>query len=461
MWAMRKHLSSVLWIILIFSAIVIISVFFHAKPKNIIFISIDNLRADRLGCMGYTKGITPNIDKFSMDAVMFKNTFTSVPVTVYSHMSIFTSLYPETYCAKDLKDLREVKNTLMLAERLKRKNYDTAAVVSSVLLDRAWGINKGFDFFMNIKENHLIAADKVNNYASQILKILSNSKEKAFLFFHYFDIHADYYPGNDIPYYSLPKYLNAFVPNDLRSKYSKLFTGKNRAIGFLQNAMNRNIPPPTKEQTEYLADLYDAGVACTDNYLGELFRMLKEHNLYDDSLIVLFSDHGEEFGEHGSFLHSQLYDECVRTMLLVKFPKNKFAGNKVGELVETIDILPTVFDYLGFAAPENIQGKSFMKLVKGGHHFKDEIYLQMFDTHAVRTKKYKFLYNTKNSKLELFDLVKDPSESVNIADTNRAVVSALKDKITLWQAECGKLAKTIKAKYSAQSAGNVPVENKP
>ncbi|MCB4792558.1 MAG: sulfatase-like hydrolase/transferase [Elusimicrobia bacterium] len=438
----------ILFIVLFFANPLFLLAKSGKNPPDVIIISLDTLRMDHVGCFGYKKNITPNIDKFARDAVMFKNAFAPSPNTLSSHKSLFTSLYTRTHGYEDDKDfdLKARKAPLHITNELKSKGYYTAAVISCWHLDSEFGFSAGFDFFKRIKENNLVYADKVNSDASQLLKILDNPEQNLFLFFHYYDIHSDYtYDGNILPYYSPFEYMNTFVPKDLREKYSGLYKDKPATDYLLYYSYEAKSKPP-KEEIEYLIDLYDSGIACTDHYIGELFSLLKEHNLYDNSLIVLVSDHGEEFGEHGEFIHNQVYDECSRIPLLIKFPKNKFAGTKRDALVEIIDIMPTVLGCCGLDIPQNLQGKSLMPLIKGRDQFKDEVYLKQHlgnNIFAVRTKQYKLIYDTKTLKLKLFDMAKDPLETTDITAEHYDVARELIKKLFTWMDACDNLSKNL------------------
>jgi arylsulfatase A-like enzyme len=175
-----------------------------------------------------------------------------------------------------------------------------------------------------------------------------------------------------------------------------------------------------KEDIEKLVWLYRAGIRAFDEDMGKFFSFLKEKGIYDRSLIIITSDHGEEFREHGRFIHSQTYDETIAVPLLVKFPNNEYSGSVIDEgLIESIDLLPTIVHYLGISEPSYVQGQSLLPLIEGESSGKKFVLSQNQNERrrfALRSTQYKLIFDYDSQEAELYDLAADRGEQVNLAE---------------------------------------------
>jgi arylsulfatase A-like enzyme len=185
----------------------------------------------------------------------------------------------------------------------------------------------------------------------------------------------------------------------------------------------------SREEIARLVDLYHRGIRALDDRLGELLDALRVRGLYDRSLIVLTSDHGEEFREHGLFIHSQTYDETIAVPLLIKLPGGRHAGTVVDALADPTDLLPTVLDFLDLPAPSYVQGQSLLPLVAGAGPPKEAVVSR--DKHfrqrfALRTTRHKLIHDLDGGAVELYDLVRDPGERTNVGETHPQQVAALR-----------------------------------
>lgn len=307
---------------------------------NVLLITIDTLRADHLGCFGYRVIQTPNIDSLARQGVLFQQTFTPVPITLPSHASIFTGLYPYQHGVLDNGSFSLKKEAITLAEILKNSGYKTAAFVGAFVLDSIFGLDQGFDDYddyMPKQDDHTAKQDKVmaihfaERPASQVTEraiswLRKQQVAKAapcpfFLWLHYFEPHAPYEP-----------------PEPFKSRYSH--------------------------------SAYDGEIAAVDHWLGILVQELKRLGLFDKILIVVTADHGEGLGEHQESTHGNfLYDSTLRVPLIFKLPQSRFFGlipKRINSLTRTIDVMPTILDLLGLSAhiPQGIDGQSLLPLIQ-------------------------------------------------------------------------------------------------
>lgn len=373
------------------------------KDVNIVFISIDSLRADHLSSYGYPQKTSPNLDRLTDEGVVFSNAFSVTSWTLPAHTSMLTSLYPLSHgVVIDEESLDENRTTL--AEVLKGEGYATAAFVSGPYLNSHFGLNQGFDMYDDFtagnarfgEELQQITSPKLNQAIQTWLR--ENYQKKFFLFLHYFDVHYDYIPP--APYDTI------FDPDYKGTINGRLF-GDNPRIK----------PDMEPRDLRHVIALYDGEIAFTDEYIGKLLSALKELGLYDKTLIVLTADHGDEFFEHGRKGHRKsLYDEVLRVPLIIKFPLMWKAGEKRSDIVSIVDIMPTILTYLGAEPPEEVQGRNLLRLLTGEQRWDDSVVYAdlMYNQVAARSKSLKLDHRLSFPKAEFYDLVKDPEEKHNL-----------------------------------------------
>lgn len=354
------------------------------KIKRVLLISLDTCRADYLSCYGFKKNTTPNIDAIAKQGVLFKNVTSPVPLTRPAHASMLTGTIPPYHGIHDNARYILADSAVSLAELLKAKGLKTAGIVSSFVLDSQFGMAQGFDYYNDKFEKEIKTVlyaerrgDEATRFACQWLD--ENNKKPFFLFLHYYDPHLKYNP-----------------------------------------------PEPFK--SEYADDLYAGEIAYTDYCVGQVIDKLKTLGIYDSTLIIITSDHGESLGEHGESNHGFfIYDCTVKVPLVIKMP-NGPSGIKVDNAVGLIDIMPTVLQAMDMEIPPQVQGKSLLKFLEGK---KSEDKRAFYCESLVPTqyelnpllglvnKRFKYI---QTSTPELYDLENDPCEITNIIDkhTNRA-----------------------------------------
>lgn len=392
------------------------------KDYNVLFVSLDTLRADSCGFMGYGRRTTPFMDGFSRDAAVFEAMHTHSPWTDQSHATIFSSLYPRVHSITF-----HYKNYLRfsVASILKKYGYKTAGFVESISLDSRIGIATGFDEYYNQSDPGDIKNNRASDNNKRVFEwVRKNHDNKFFLFVHYFDIHYPYDPPDG--------YAHMFHKDD----YDGRIYGIGKSLDFLQ-------PQPTAEQISQTRALYDGEIAYTDDQFRRLISLLDDYKLMDRTIVVVFADHGEGFGEHKLFAHgNSLYQELMHIPAMIRFPGGDHAGKRIKGITRTIDILPTVLDYLEADTEEALQGVSLMPEIKSGVNrdllfFSDGIRYasclragdwKMINNYIMEEEVIKLIGGRK-PEYELYNLKDDPAESKIVTDENPEKVAELKEII--------------------------------
>ncbi len=348
--------------------------------RNVILITIDTLRADKLALYGGRKLHTPAIDRLAADGVLFERAYSAVPLTAPAHASMMTGRYPATHGVKlnGSSILPDADRTL--AEIPGEQGMRTGAVVSCLVLSSRFGINQGFNLYYEegisgeegrrgLWFDERKAADSIER---ALRWVRSEPDRPFFLWLHLFDPHHPYEP-----------------------------------------------PPPFKKTYEDRP--YDGEIVYTDRALGGFIRQIEQMGLYDDSLIFLSGDHGESLGDHLESFHGTfLYDVTMRVPMIIKAPGGRRGARESG-IASIIDVMPTIVDALGLPVPEGTQGISLMPAVTGRGSLPDQpLYMETIyprsnfgwaDVRAVRTGNYKLIDLTAP---ELYDLASDGDELDNI-----------------------------------------------
>lgn len=236
-----------------------------------------------------------------------------------------------------------------------------------------------------------------------------------FLFFHNYDIHSASSEITDLPYFPVSEEHFHFAKAlDPPPSFERKGEQEHVATQFLL-ALNRGeLALPMEEERDYIIALYDDTIRVVDLALHEFFERLKKLGLYDRALIIVTSDHGESFGEHGLYLHREVYESCCRVPLIIKFPHGKFAGRRVTDLVQLVDLFPTVLDVLGLLSASEVDGRSLVGLLNGRAEPRPYAYIRRSEDRAVRTLEWKLVRNNLEGDYELYRLVDDPEEQHNL-----------------------------------------------
>jgi arylsulfatase A-like enzyme/Tfp pilus assembly protein PilF len=380
----------------VFSIIALFYYFLFPKNKvkresnlNVLIITLDTLRADRVGCYGYSKAKTPDLDELAKIGVKFENTACQVPLTLPSHVSLFTGLYPNYHQVRDNGSYYLDKRFKTLAEIFKEREYNTAAFIGAFPVDSRFGLDQGFDVYDDkFKEEEKFKTFSSERKAEEVFLsfkewFVKNFNHKFFIWIHYYDPHLPYEP-----------------------------------------------PSPYKEQ---FSDPYDGEVAYTDVYVGEIIDLLKEKDVFEKTLVVVASDHGEGLGEHREIDHGIfLYDTTIKVPLIFCAPQNLPSNEIVSSQVRLIDIFPTVLDLLKIPVSKEVQGESLIPYVEGREKKDLVSYIEtvhpkeMFswsDLKGIVDGRMKFI---DAPKPELYDLKKDPEEQNNLYQKENQIASRMK-----------------------------------
>lgn len=361
--------------------------------RHVVFITIDTLRADRLGCYGNSQVATPNIDRLAREGAMAPQAAVHVPLTRPSHISIFTGLYPAEHAIRDNVAPSLSKDVPTLAEVVNRAGFDTAGFVSSIVLSAQSGLGRGFDTFSDRFDVGADDARFLNTLqkrgdvvtAEAIAWIKAHASGRTFTWLHLYDPHDPY-------------------------------------------------EPPEPYATRYAERPYDGEVAWSDELVGRVDRALQHAGIRDDTLVIVTSDHGEGLGEHGENVHGYfVYETTLRVPLIVRGPGVK-AGTRLGVTARAVDLFPTVLDLIGIARPTGakLSGRSLADAMRGRAAPAEEpsfaesltplIHYGWSDLRALRDGRWKYVLAPRP---ELYDLARDPSEAHNLADAEPARARAL------------------------------------
>jgi arylsulfatase A-like enzyme len=365
------------------------------ERPSVLLISIDTLRADHLSCYGYARETSPHLDAFARDAALFENAYAQAPFTLTSHMSIFTSLFPESH---DVTEERKLSSRVpLLTEVLRDAGYTTLGFYSGYWLDPTYGFARGFDRY----ERHHSGDEAIEKTLS-VLPEVAGTDKPFFLFFHLMDVHSGPLDEKGQPLYNAPPaYRDFFLP------HPELDTARHLS----RRIYNGRIVLTEKERANVVAQ-YDGGILYADWIVGQLLRKTKELGLYEPALIIVTSDHGESLGDHGTFKgHGLLWENGLRVPLLVKLPKHhgsgvQWQGKRLRYRVQSIDVAPTILSVARLDVPAPAQGWSL--LTPGDRVVLAQRARRKPGGTALVDGRYKLVGG--GSKWSLFDLVADPGE---------------------------------------------------
>ncbi len=427
----------------IFLALVFTFIIFIALPKSrrpsVILITMDSLRPDHLGCYGYRRDTSPNIDKFAGGGTVFLNAVAQATNTAPSLASILTSAYPERHRVF-LFGNRISDKTVSLTSVLKNNGYETGFLSSHPGAATIGGFEDDFDTFYTawtFREDTRGKSFKVTEINSRIIKWLKARKKKQFfLWVHYLEPH---YPMNPPAEYKdfFSKYYTSKPGNKV--KLSRYFAFGSGGIPLRLAATNDYIT-----DLGYYVNLYDASVRYADNCVGNLLESLRTMGLADNTLVIIASDHGESMGEHNLyFSHSfNVYEELIRVPLIIRLPTSAPQGRRVASQVQLIDVAPTILEILKINKPSAMQGKGFVSLWNGSDLEEERFAFSSvgdssYGEIAVRTNAWKLIYYKDTRRYGLYDLMNDPKELNNLLPGRERQLELLKNKLGEYLKQAG------------------------
>ena len=368
----------------------------RSAATNVLLITVDTLRADHIGAYGFKPAATPTIDGLAHDAVLFEHAYSQVPLTLASHTSLLTGTYPFHNGVQDFTGQPLTPNIRSVAQSLKADGYDTAAVVSSYVLDRSWGLDRGFDLYYDVFQGSSFLENdpglverKAGASVDQALRWLRTPRRKPFfLWLHLYDPHSGY-------------------------------------------------DPPEPFRTRFAVTPYDGEIAYADSQLARVMAYLKRQGLYDRMLIIFASDHGESLGEHGEKEHGFfVYHSTLHVPLLVKPPAaSQIRPHRDGNPVQIMAIAPTILATLGLKDPIEKQFETTSLLAEKSGASDPPVYSESFYSFSsfgwaplrtINTSAYQYI---EAPKPELYDLRNDPAETKNLITDQKATASVLTQQL--------------------------------
>ena len=400
-----------------------------SQPPNVILITLDTTRADRMGFLGSKRGLTPNLDALARQSVVFTHAYSQVPLTTASHATILTGTYPQFHQVNDFGV--PLAEDLPYAPYIFRGNgYHTAAFVGSLVLDPATrsapGFERGFDTYDAGFHRRHQGEDRYQAIERRAGEVIGHTLE--WLTTHY-----------EGPFFI---WVHLYDPHD-------------------------PYDPPEPYKSKYASAPYDGEIAYADAAVGKLLSWLRLRGLYDGALIAVMADHGEALGEHGETTHGIfLYDETIRVPLLFKLPRERSAGKRIESRAGLVDVLPTMLEAVGIAIPHDVQGESLLSMLKPAMPKSATLkpaaagaatatgkapetppdrpaYAESDYPHrtfgwaslrALRTGKYLFI---EAPHKELYDQSADPKAEHNLSTTSVAVTNTLASQLDAFRQKTG------------------------
>ncbi|HEV7501761.1 MAG TPA: sulfatase, partial [Vicinamibacteria bacterium] len=380
---------------------------FRAGPRdlNVVIITLDTTRADRLGCYGFAGIETPHIDALARQGTLFENATSTAPLTFPSHSSIFTGLTPPHHGARDnggffLDDARTT-----LAERLKAGGYATGAFIGAWVLESRWGLAQGFDEYsdhFDLSKYKVISLGTVQKPGDEVMDnalgwLDTVQQRKFFAWVHLYDAHSPY-------------------------------------------------EPPEPFATRYRGTPYLGEIAYADKVVGRLTAWLESHGLMDHTVVIVVGDHGESLGEHGEATHAYfIYESTTHVPLIVRTPWN-LSGRSRAQ-VSTVDIMPTVLDLVGLAPQDGIDGRTLAPALLDAaapvdHESYSETYFPRYHfgwqhLRSLRDARYTYV---DAPHPELYDRSQDPGETRNIFKAYSGRAEALRLRLEAMSRSSGSQA---------------------
>ncbi len=374
---------------------------------NVLIVTFDTTRADHIATYGNDSARTPVLDQLANDGVVYERSLAPIPITLPSHTSIMTGQVPFVHGVRDNGLFKLSDKKLTLAEILRQQGFATGAAIGSFPLTSQFGISQGFDFFNehitqkfeDIFGERTIAKDKLffdERKAAQVNDAIMPWIEQQVT-------------SSDDPFFAWVHYFDPHHPHE----------------------------PPAPYNQSFVHDLYQGEIAYSDESLGNIISQLKRLGVYDNTMIVFTSDHGEGMNEHNESTHSLLvYNSTVHVPLIVKYPLQKYAGTRVSQWVGSVDILPTILNQLKIDTPEDIQGRILP--LDDDQNDQAEYYIETLSPRFSRgwgeqrglvKNDKKYIYGPKK---ELYNLQNDHAEVDNIIDENPQLAEQMKNDLAAY-----------------------------
>lgn len=431
---MKNKINYKIFIILLGFALAIfmlkLSRYGSPKDPNIIFITIDALRADHLGCYGYQRNTSPNIDKLAGEGVIVDKCFATSSATFWSFPGLLTGRYLGIKSKRfEFLDHLLDKKFVTLAEYLKKEGYYTAAFINNPHLEVDKGFEQGIDYFNNLKQE-AGSGQSITARVIDFLKHYQNDKP-LFIWVHYIGAHA--------PYAALKGYFDKFENDKLYKENDKMLELKPKdadekdklADDWVSDGyIPKGVFCAGKYNLNYYIAAYDSKILYTDFYIGKLLN-----NIKDDTIIILTADHGESLGEHGVyFAHGRnIYDEVLQIPLIIKDKRYFKAGKRIATLGSGVDVVPTILSRINscwyFFNKAKFNGIDLLAISDGKNRERRYIYSYSLNVYSIRDARENVKYIlAKGGREELYFL---PDEKTNLIKDNSLRVTKLREGLRI------------------------------
>ena len=369
------------------------------EGRGVVLVSIDTLRRDHMSVYGYARKTTPGLEAFATEAIVFDDAVSTSSWTLPAHASLLTSTYPSVHGAVNL-NVGLSRSWPNLATLFRERGFTTQAMVTHVYLAPEYGFDEGFDRHQYLPETR---AEELTDRAVSFLSAMGD--RDFFLFVHYYDPHWHYDP-----------------PSPYDREFDPSYEGE--VSGVWWDFKELAADEIDARDLHHIEALYDGEILYTDRHVERLFREMKSLGIFHKSVIVVTSDHGEEFLDHGHWEHQKtLYEELLRIPLLVKLPSGKGSGRRVSEQVSLVDVAPTILEALSVPRPPSFVGRSLFELLGAApksehreawseteHTIDDSRKLSLRLGEGGRKAIFTLRDNSVSVDVELFDLARDPNE---------------------------------------------------
>jgi arylsulfatase len=395
-----------------------------ARTANVVICVLDAARADHIGCYGYPRDTTPSIDRLAEESVVFMNHFATYPATKASTVSLLTGLYPDTHLAVGQGGSGAAGSTL--EQRLKAAGFETAFLSSNVVASPLVGV--GADFDRVFVSRYARARGQTKRSARPEEDALQKPEALSRVFGQWL---AGARASRFLAYCH---FLPPHSPYEAPEAMQQLFAGERLPLRQGRFEFPETRPPygmSRPPMPQQWVNLYDANMRWADWGVGEVLRLLREQNLLDNTLLIVTSDHGEAFAEHGYTFHTHaVYDELVHIPLLIRFPGQQRPAGQVTALTQSVDLLPTILDLFRVPYPrERVQGVSLLPLL-GGEKSKvrDYVFATCADpwpSYLVRDSEWSLILYRGGKLRALYDLRADPGQTQNVIDAHPEVAAKM------------------------------------
>ncbi|HMC60325.1 MAG TPA: sulfatase, partial [Candidatus Solibacter sp.] len=428
-----------------------------AGKPNVVLIVMDTVRADHLSVYGYGLETTPNLKALGHDAAIYTQAQSAADITLTSHASLFTGMYPSwhgAYCQPpEAAYGRELsKKWPTVAEILRGGGYSTLGVAANLYLRSNFGLDRGFQEFRIPRPVPVLADEnryQLRRTLRRVLNLVTDTSQFDRLFSRGEDINESFFAALDHhrearPFFGFLNYMDAHFPYIPPPPYDRIFPGKVSTISqddleSAQHSISAGAPVPAFYKP-YCLSQYDGGIAYVDAQIGQIVAGLKRRNLYDNTMIVVTSDHGEAFGERHRVQHGNSpYQNLLHVALLIKYPGAARRG-VAPDAVSLIDVAPTILTATGFPIPPSMQGRNLLDQAP----FRRELFSETFSCPVMQPAEcpgcsartvvsWPFKYIAFNTgKKQLFNLEADPDENRDLAGAATPETAQLNGDLSAW-----------------------------